>query len=232
MRVTLVVAGSAAAIFGLGVVLPSFAADLRSPPSVAEYDDYEEEAPPPVAVAPVPPVPVVAPPVYVYGGDDYCWFERGWNGAGWYVCDYGPWIKGAWWGGPAGWNGWVWRGGPRFYDRPYGRRFGYGPPRGYPRGGYGFRRDFADGGYGGYGGRGGHGGGRHWGGGRYTADRLQPSLRRLRKPAGADPTAPQESAPGSGAARVTCLPGAVTPPAGRRARRCAPPPHRRRSEPG
>jgi hypothetical protein len=88
---------------------------------------------------------VVAPPVYVYGGDDYCWFERGWNGAGWYVCDYGPWIKGAWWGGPAGWNGWVWRGGPRFYDRPYGRRFGYGPPRGYPRGGYGFRRDFADG---------------------------------------------------------------------------------------
>src|SRR3974390_2063298 len=27
---------------------------------------------------------------YVYGGYSYCWFPAGWQGPGWYVCNYGP----------------------------------------------------------------------------------------------------------------------------------------------
>ncbi len=44
---------------------------------------------------------------YFYGGYSYCWFPDGWQGPGWYVCDYGPWVAGRWWGGPRGWHGWV-----------------------------------------------------------------------------------------------------------------------------
>jgi hypothetical protein len=47
---------------------------------------------------------------YFFGGYDYCWFPDGWRGPGWYVCDYGPWVSGSWWGGPLGWHGWVWHG--------------------------------------------------------------------------------------------------------------------------
>ena len=57
---------------------------------------------------------------YVYGGYSYCWFPAGWQGPGWYVCNYGPWVRGRWWGGPAGWRGWYYRGGPRPYWRGRG----------------------------------------------------------------------------------------------------------------
>ena len=66
---------------------------------------------------------------YVYRGYRYCWYAAGWRGPGWYVCDYGPWVRGRWWGGPAGWRGWYWRGGRGPYWRggpgPYrhGRRY-------------------------------------------------------------------------------------------------------------
>ncbi|MGA8292962.1 MAG: hypothetical protein WB820_10720, partial [Rhodoplanes sp.] len=114
MRFLLVAAGSAAAIIGLGV-LPSHAADVAPPAPLAEYDEPEPILPfepEPVVLEPVPPAPVVIEPAYAYGGYNYCWYEAGWRGPGWYVCNYGPWIRGAWWGGPAGWNGWAWRGGP------------------------------------------------------------------------------------------------------------------------
>ena len=141
MRFLLVAAGSAAAIIGLGV-LPSHAADVAPPAPLAEYDEPEPIfpfEPEPVVLEPVPPAPVVIEPAYVYGGYNYCWYEAGWRGPGWYVCNYGPWIRGAWWGGPAGWNGWAWRGGPPYYGRPYGYpRAGFGPPVRYPpRGVYG-----------------------------------------------------------------------------------------------
>lgn len=141
MRVAFVVAGSAAAMIGLGV-LPSFSADLSPPPPVVEYDEEDEPIAPvaaaPVVVAPFPPAPVVGPPAYVFEDDSYCWYRAGWRGPGWYVCDYGPWVTGRWWGGPAGWNGWAWRGGPRFHDRPYVRPgAGFGPRPSYARGGYG-----------------------------------------------------------------------------------------------
>jgi hypothetical protein len=47
---------------------------------------------------------------YLWNGYDYCWYDDGWRGPGWYVCDYGPWITGSWWGGPSGWHNWRWRG--------------------------------------------------------------------------------------------------------------------------
>jgi hypothetical protein len=47
---------------------------------------------------------------YLWGGYDYCWYDDGWQGPGWYVCDYGPWISGYWWGGPSGWHNWRWSG--------------------------------------------------------------------------------------------------------------------------
>ena len=47
---------------------------------------------------------------YVYGGYRHCWYGAGWHGAGWYRCGYAR-RRGYGWGGPAGWNGWVF-GGP------------------------------------------------------------------------------------------------------------------------
>src|SRR5215813_10284961 len=42
---------------------------------------------------------------YVYGGYRYCWYDDGWSGEGWYVCDYGPWVRGSWFGsGLRGWH--------------------------------------------------------------------------------------------------------------------------------
>ncbi len=42
---------------------------------------------------------------YSYGGDNYCWYDEGWQGPGWYWCGE-EWDNGFGWGGPYGWNGW------------------------------------------------------------------------------------------------------------------------------
>jgi Chaperone of endosialidase len=47
---------------------------------------------------------------YVWNGRNYCWYESGWKGPGWYVCSYGPWVSGLWWGGGHGWHNWHWHG--------------------------------------------------------------------------------------------------------------------------
>jgi hypothetical protein len=47
---------------------------------------------------------------YVWNGYSYCWYDSGWNGPGWYVCTYGPWVSSRWWGGGHGWHGWHWHG--------------------------------------------------------------------------------------------------------------------------
>jgi len=44
--------------------------------------------------------------VYVWGGRNYCWYDDGWQGPGWYVCNYGPWVSGFWWGGGYRWHNW------------------------------------------------------------------------------------------------------------------------------
>jgi hypothetical protein len=40
---------------------------------------------------------------YVYGGHNYCWYDGGWKGAGWYQCGY-AWRHGLGWGGAVGWT--------------------------------------------------------------------------------------------------------------------------------
>ncbi len=42
---------------------------------------------------------------YFYGGRNYCWYEGGWRGAGYYLCGYAG-RRGYGWGGARGWNGW------------------------------------------------------------------------------------------------------------------------------
>ena len=48
---------------------------------------------------------------FVLNGQQYCWYDGGWRGPGWYWCGY-AWNNGLGWGGGYGWNGW--RGGHRW----------------------------------------------------------------------------------------------------------------------
>lgn len=64
---------------------------------------------------------------YVYGGREYCWYDAGWQGPGYYWCGY-AYRRGYGWGGPAGWRGWA-RGGPAAHGRPGAVRGG-APARG------------------------------------------------------------------------------------------------------
>src|SRR4051794_21174160 len=62
--------------------------------------------------------------LYVYDGTEYCWYDDGWSGPGWYWCGHYL-VPGIGYGGPLGWRGWVWRGGGRFGGgRRGGGRFG------------------------------------------------------------------------------------------------------------
>lgn len=67
---------------------------------------------------------------FLFGGHNYCWYDNGWNGGGWYWCGYG-YNYGYGYGGPVGWHGWAWRGG-----RPPGYRPGWrgAPPHGWSGG--------------------------------------------------------------------------------------------------
>lgn len=60
---------------------------------------------------------------YFYGGANYCWYDGGWHGPGFYWCGY-AWRRGLGWGGPAGWRGWA-------YGPGYWRRGAWVGPRGY-----------------------------------------------------------------------------------------------------
>ena len=55
---------------------------------------------------------------FIWLGHNYCWYDDGWNGPGWYWC--GQYLtSGIGWGGGYGWH--HWRGGP---DRPLAGRLG------------------------------------------------------------------------------------------------------------
>jgi hypothetical protein len=41
----------------------------------------------------------------MWNDQSYCWYDEGWNGAGWYQCGYAK-RRGYGWGGPMGWHGW------------------------------------------------------------------------------------------------------------------------------
>ena len=53
---------------------------------------------------------------YSFDGDNYCWYDDGWNGPGWYWCG-DEWYSDYGWGGPYGWNGW----GGGYLIRRHGR---------------------------------------------------------------------------------------------------------------
>jgi hypothetical protein len=48
---------------------------------------------------------------FIFGGRNYCWYDYGWRGPGFYWCGYAM-RRGLGWGGGAGWHGWH-RGGHR-----------------------------------------------------------------------------------------------------------------------
>ena len=79
---------------------------------------------------------------FFYTGRNYCWYDGGWHGPGFYWCGYGLRV-GYGWGGPWGWNGWyghrgwngwdgtaVWR-GPGYPGWHGAVVYGYGHPGGY-----------------------------------------------------------------------------------------------------
>ena len=60
--------------------------------------------------------------IATYRGVQYCWYDYGWSGPGWYQCGY-AWRRGFGWGGPFGWHGW--RGGHHGHHHHHHPR----PPR-------------------------------------------------------------------------------------------------------
>jgi len=42
---------------------------------------------------------------FFFLGHNFCWYDDGWQGPGWYWCDY-AWNTGYGWGGGDGWRGW------------------------------------------------------------------------------------------------------------------------------
>ena len=80
---------------------------------------------------------------FFFGGRQYCWYDDGWQGPGWYWCGY-AWRSGFGWGGGEGWNGWHRGGGGRFHGGGGGHFHGGGGGGGHFHGG------------GGHGGGGGH----------------------------------------------------------------------------
>ena len=42
---------------------------------------------------------------FFFGGRNYCWYDNGWQGPGFYWCGY-AFRTGLGWGGGAGWHGW------------------------------------------------------------------------------------------------------------------------------
>jgi hypothetical protein len=57
---------------------------------------------------------------FIFGGRNYCWYDSGWRGPGWYWCGY-AFLSGYGWGGGYGWNGWGGRAQYRRGFRGHGR---------------------------------------------------------------------------------------------------------------
>jgi len=106
---------------------------------------------------------------FIFGGRQYCWYDDGWRGPGFYWCGY-SWRRGYGWGGGYGWHGW--RGGHghrgaihrRGGVRPHIGRGGGGRPH-VGRGGGATPHISRGGGGSPHMSRGAGGGGRHGGGG-------------------------------------------------------------------
>ncbi len=66
---------------------------------------------------------------FFFLGHNFCWYDDGWQGPGWYWCDY-AWNTGYGWGGGNGWQGWNRSRyhGPRSMPKPAYRGYGVGAP--------------------------------------------------------------------------------------------------------
>jgi hypothetical protein len=80
------------------------------------------------------------PVQFIIGSQNYCWYEGGWQGPGFYWCGY-AWRRGYGWGGGYGWRGWGggyangWRGGPGGYASGGRGAYANGGRGGYANGG-------------------------------------------------------------------------------------------------
>src|ERR1700748_1328519 len=72
---------------------------------------------------------------FIFGGRNYCWYDNGWRGPGFYWCGY-AFRRGVGWGGGAGWHGWHRGGGFHGGGRPGGGHGGMRPGGGRPGGGF------------------------------------------------------------------------------------------------
>jgi hypothetical protein len=105
---------------------------------------------------------------FFFGGQNYCWYDAGWRGPGWYWCGY-AYRTGLGWGGGDGFRGWRRGGGGGHGGGGHGGAMPHGGAHfggGGAHFGGGGGAHFGGGGHGGGGhGGGGHGGGGHGGGG-------------------------------------------------------------------
>jgi hypothetical protein len=62
---------------------------------------------------------------FFFLGHNFCWYDDGWQGPGWYWCNY-AWRSGYGWGGGDGWHGWN-RGQWHGNRGPVGRSPNYAP---------------------------------------------------------------------------------------------------------
>jgi len=88
-------------LFGLALVAGAAASPARAG-MVADAVDPGASVPPLVQLAQLP-FPV---DLFLFGGRNYCWYDDGWRGSGWYWCGYG-YRQGFGWGGGEGFNGWT-----------------------------------------------------------------------------------------------------------------------------
>ncbi len=102
--------------------------------------------------------PLLEKAQFLWGGRNYCFYDSGWRGPGYYRCGY-AFRRGYGWGGPVGWHGWSGHGG---YHGGYHGGGYHGGGGGHMGGG-----EFHGGGHmgGGHEGGGHPGGGGHGGGG-------------------------------------------------------------------
>jgi hypothetical protein len=74
-----------------------------------------------IGVTRLPQIAPIEDAQFFFGGRRYCWYDLGWQGAGWYWCGY-EWRRGFGWGGAVGWRGWA-------RPRPGGPGWGVVRPR-------------------------------------------------------------------------------------------------------
>ncbi len=63
---------------------------------------------------------------FLFGGQEYCWYDDAWNGPGWYWCGYAT-RQGSGWGGRVGWHHWDRHHPPRLHGPVHGPGSSHNP---------------------------------------------------------------------------------------------------------